>query len=186
MAQGPMEMLEAEHRVIQRVVGAMVRLEAALEQGGEPKVEMLRATVEFMRQYADRCHHGKEEAYLFTLLERKGVPIGGCPLGGLTHEHEKGRALVTALAEATEAYQRDGVAAREAVKQSLHALAALYPAHIWKEDYLLFPMANKLLSAEEQRNLRGQFELVEAELGREAYDRFERFAEALETAAVPA
>jgi hypothetical protein len=30
MLQGPMEMLEAEHRVIQRVVGAMVRLEAAL------------------------------------------------------------------------------------------------------------------------------------------------------------
>jgi hemerythrin-like domain-containing protein len=61
MLQGPMEMLAAEHRVIQRVVGGMVRLEAALEEGAEPKVDTLRAIVEFMRTYADRCHHATLE-----------------------------------------------------------------------------------------------------------------------------
>jgi len=186
MWKGPMEMLEAEHRVIQRVVGGMVRLEAALEEGAEPKVETLRAIVEYMRTYADKCHHAKEEAHLFTLLERKGVPIGGCPLGALIHEHETGRALVTALAEAAEAYQRDGVAAREAVKLGLRALVALYPAHIWKEDYLLFPMANKLLTAEEQRELREKFALAEVEIGGDVHERFEQFAETLERTVVSA
>jgi len=79
--EGPTERLEWEHHCIQKVVGAMAPLAETLEKGGSVDVETLRGIIAFMRTYADKCHHGKEEKHLFSRLEEKGVPINGCPLG---------------------------------------------------------------------------------------------------------
>jgi hemerythrin-like domain-containing protein len=136
--------------------------------------------VEFMRVFADKCHHGKEEAHLFPALERKGVPPRGCPMGALLHEHQQGRALVMGLAEAAGAYVKGEASAKEALQKSLRSLVELYPSHIWKEDYLLFPMANKVLSPADQTDLREKFEAVEEALGRDVHHRLEQIAEALE------
>ena len=56
----------------------------------------------------------------------------------------------------------------------------LYPSHIWKEDYLLFPMTNKVLSPEDQRELHQKFEMVEEAIGRDVHHRLEQFAEEME------
>jgi len=78
----PVEVLEAEHRVIQKMVAGMSLLAERLE-GGEPlDVSLLESIVAFLRTFADRCHHGKEETFLFPALIRRGVPSHGCPIGG--------------------------------------------------------------------------------------------------------
>lgn len=87
--------------------------------------------------------------------------------------------LVKELAEAAEACQSGEPAAKGAVVKSLRGIAALYPNHIWKEDYLLFPMTEKVLSMEEQQSLYQQFQLVEERVGRDAHHRLEQFAERL-------
>jgi len=172
-------MLEDEHRVIARVIGAAPVLADQLEAGHEVDVDTLQGVVEFMRTFADRCHHGKEEELLFPLLATKGVPMQGCPVGALTAEHARGRALVQELASAAGALQKGEPAAREAVVKSLRGIATLYPQHIWKEDYLLFPLANKVVSPEEQQALYRQFEQVEDRVGRDVHHRLEHFAEEL-------
>jgi hemerythrin-like domain-containing protein len=174
------ETLEAEHRLIQKVVAGMALLAEALERGGEADVATLESVVEFLRTFADRCHHGKEEALLFPALERRGVPGQGCPLGGLTMEHQKGRAMVRELADAVRAYRERESTAKERLVASLRALAGFYPNHIWREDYLLFPLADKVLTPEDQSDLGEKFEAVEREVGVEAHERFERLAEQLE------
>lgn len=180
----PTEVLEDEHHFIQKVVGAMAVLIETLETGKEIEQKTLQDIVEFMRTFADKCHHGKEEAHLFPALEKKGVPMRGCPLGALIAEHQKGRALVSELAKATEAYTKPytkgSPLAQESLVKSLRALTDLYPNHIWKEEYLAFPMADKILSAEEQRDLYEKFEIVEKEIGLDVHQRFEQFAEELE------
>jgi hemerythrin-like domain-containing protein len=144
-------------------------------------VESLREVVEFMRTFADKCHHGKEEHLLFPLLEQKGVPIHGCPLGVLIQEHERGRALVTELAEAVGAYAgTSGDGTRERLHRSLHGLTELYPGHMWREEYLLFPMTAKVLGAEELRTLHAQFDHLELEIGDGAHARYQQLAERLE------
>jgi hemerythrin-like domain-containing protein len=173
----PMEVLEAEHHVIQKMVGAMAVLAEGLGAGQEPPVATLRNIVEFMRTFADTCHHGKEEAHLFPCLETRGVPARGCPIGVLIHEHERGRTLVAQLAQATEAYASGNLSARDAVTEPLRGLVELYPSHIWKEEYLLFPMSAKVLSAADQQQLLGKFAEVEAAIGPEVHQRFERLAE---------
>lgn len=180
MQKLPTEILEVEHHFIQKVVAVMVALTEKLEAGQEVDPQKLRDMAEFMRTFADKCHHGKEETHLFPLLERKGVPVHGCPLAVLNAEHQRGRALVTGFAAATEKYVTDRAASRKSLLESLRGIAGLYPDHIWKEDYLLFPMTNKILNAEEQEELRAKFEIVEAAIGPNVHERFIRLAERLE------
>ena len=180
MEKLPTEMLEEEHHFIQKVVGAIAVLAEKLETSQEVEKEILRNIVDFMRTFADKDHHGKEETHLFPILEKKGAPIHGCPLGILTAEHQKGRALVTGLAAAAEAYARDGPSAKKPLLENLRGLTGLYPDHIWKEDWLLFPMTNKMLSAKEQKKLHEKFETVEKTIGLDAHHRYEQLAEQLE------
>ncbi len=176
----PTDILEDEHHVIQKVVGTFAIFAEELEAGREVKLETLRGILEFMRTFADRCHHGKEETHLFPLLERRGVPVRGCPMGALIGEHQRGRMLVTGLAAATETYAKEGATAAGPVLDSLRGLMDLYPSHIWKEDYLLFPLTNKILTAEEQNELRERFEAVEKTIGADVHHRFEKLAEKLD------
>jgi len=176
----PVEVLEAEHRVIQKMVAGMSLLAEQLEGGKLVDVPLLESIVVFLREFADRCHHGKEEAFLFPALIRRGVPSHGCPIGGLTMEHQKGRVMVGELADAIRGYAAGEPPAREDLVKSLRALVAFYPNHIWKEDYLLFPLAGKVLTPEDQQELMNKFETVERELGIEGHEGFDKVATELE------
>ncbi len=177
----PIETLEAEHRVILKIVGALGVLADALEADKLVQPQTLYDLVEFMRTFADRCHHGKEEAHLFPALARRGVPTQGCPIGGLMHEHQKGRALVAELDQAAQAYSVGATSETTAVVvRCLRDLAALYPNHIWKEDYLLFPLSYKVLTEADHAELQQEFEAVEAEIGSDVHQRLEALAEKLQ------
>ena len=156
------EALEREHQVIQKAVAVMARMVDQLELKHSIEADLLRDLVQFMRVFGDQCHHGKEESYLFPLLEKRGVPATGCPLSALKGEHVKGRQLMADLASAAATYIADEESGRLSLIQVLQSLITLYPAHIWKEDYLLFPMATKVLSGEDDELLLQQFVVVES------------------------
>lgn len=174
----PTEVLEHEHHSIQQVVAGMAILVEDLQKGVKVPGEILRDLVEFLRTFADRCHHGKEETCLFPKLESKGIPPRGCPLGALKAEHEAGRKLVSQLAEVSKSYIEDG-SESETLSSTLTSLVELYKGHIWKEDYLLFPMTQKVLSSAEQAELSAQFADVESRIGTDVHVAFEGFAEQL-------
>ncbi|HYW65552.1 MAG TPA: hemerythrin domain-containing protein [Candidatus Dormibacteraeota bacterium] len=174
------EMLEAEHRVIQKMVASMSVLAEQIEDGEPVDVSLLESIVVFLRTFADRLHHGKEESFLFPALIRRGVPSQGCPIGGLTMEHQKGRVMVGELADAIRGYAAGEPPARENLVKSLRVLVAFYPSHIWKEDYLLFPLAGKVLTPEDQQQLMEKFETVERELGLDVHEGFSKLATELE------
>jgi hemerythrin-like domain-containing protein len=179
MSLKPTETLENEHRFIQKVVAASAILADQLAVGVDLDIEVLHGIVEFMRTYADRCHHGKEEDLLFPVLERRGVPMRGCPVGALLGEHTLGRTLVGGLAEAMDANSKVSLEAKDALIRGLRGIVDLYPNHIWKEDFLLFPMAGKVLSPADLESLSIEFEKVEENLGKDAHHRLEHFAEEL-------
>ena len=73
------EALEREHQVIQKAVAVMARVADQLELKHAVEADLLQDLVQFMRVFDDQCHHGKEETYLFPLLESRGVPTEGTP-----------------------------------------------------------------------------------------------------------
>ncbi len=172
--------LHEEHGAIERVVAGMAQLAADMKNGKPADPDMLSGLVEFLRVFGDECHHKKEEAYLFPALISKGVPVNGCPIGALKNEHEKGRALVSDLASAAEAYISTDGRSRDALVRALDGLVELYPGHIWKEEYLLFPLAEKVLSRAELQELSGHMETFEAEKDPRLRERMEEFAERLQ------
>jgi hemerythrin-like domain-containing protein len=179
-AQHPTEALEREHRFIEKVVKACSVAVEEIGGGGSIDPDLLRQIVEFMRVYADKCHHGKEETLLFPELFERGVPATGCPVSALTAEHVQGRRLVTGLAAALERFQSDEPGATEAVLENLRGITALYPNHIWKEDYLLFPMTLKVMNDADLRNLGLKFQKVDQSIGTDALRGYEKFADGLE------
>lgn len=173
------EELEREHKLIQKVVAVMARIVVQLEFRHAVSAEVLRNLLQFMREFNDQCHHGKEESYFFPYLETKGVPSTGCPLSALKGEHAQSRRLMDELNSAATAYIEHPERGRLTLIQVLQSLVALYPAHIWKEDFLLFPMADKILAESDHEVLLEQFVMAEAALGTNAHDRFETLAQDL-------
>jgi hemerythrin-like domain-containing protein len=180
------ESLEREHRMIEKIVKVMSILVDELTDNRKIHDDILRDLGQFLRVYGNQCHHGKEESCLFPLLETRGVPEEGCPLGTLRHEHERSRALTQALVQATVEYSADPYSARPALMEVLRELVRFYPAHIWKEEYLLFPLADKVLSAGDQERLLKEFANVESDIYSHAHESFEQLADDLEERAVKA
>lgn len=161
----PIAVLNHEHEFIKKVVAALGRLAPSAERAEEMDPEKLREIVRFMREFADRCHHAKEEDILFPAMEEKGVPESGCPLAALRREHKKGRELVTRLAETADALASRKQGAGTIVADTAREIGQLYTDHIWKEDEMVFPMVARLFSDDERDNLFERFEMAEAEIG---------------------
>lgn len=172
-------MLTHEHEVIMKVVNALGTMSNELAHGRPADANTLREAVQFMREFADKCHHAKEEDILFPEMARHGIPEAGCPLAALRREHAQGRELVTELAEGVEAYARQEPQAADVLMAVIGNIGHLYSSHIWKEDNMVFPMVDRLFSAEDIDSLAERFEQTEVELGRE-HETLERFAEGLE------
>jgi hemerythrin-like domain-containing protein len=165
------EILMDEHRVIEQVLNCLEKLADRCEAGEKLDGRSALEALEFFRNFADRCHHGKEEGHLFPLLEARGLRRQGGPTGVMLHEHEEGRGLVTAMARAVE-HDRPHEFVRHA-----RAYVGLLREHIRKEDHCLFPMAASLLSGTDAESLGERFEHVEhAEMGEGAHERYLRLA----------
>ena len=175
----PIQILMHEHKVILKVVHSLNAMDQDLNRGGSIDTEFLQKVVRFMRDFADKCHHAKEEAVLFPAMEAKGVPTTGCPLGALRAEHIKGRRLVTALKEAADTYAAGNLEAVKDIRSAINAIRQLYPNHIWKEDEMAFPMAERLFNQDELKTLKIDFDQAESELGQD-HDQYVTFADDME------
>lgn len=135
----PLDTLMSEHRVIERVLEALVSYGRDVARG-DAKPDRLAAFVRFFSEYADDHHHGKEEQILFDLMVRNGFPGEAGPIAVMRSEHDTFRGWVRRLsqlagAESWSAAERTEIVDLvEAYGQGLHA-------HIEKEDEILFPMA---------------------------------------------
>jgi hemerythrin-like domain-containing protein len=169
-----------EHRVIEQVLGCLEALAGQAVEDGKLDGTSARQALDFFRNFADGCHHGKEERHLFPLLESRGFPREGGPTGVMLHEHEEGRLHVRAMEEAIESAAAGD---REAVfRFSDHArsYARLLREHIFKEDNRLFPMANDAFGGGDQDALLASFGKVEhQEMGEGTHEKYLRLADEL-------
>ncbi len=156
------EVLRREHDGITKVLEVLEVSADRLERGENVPASVLDGLVEFLRVFVDHCHHGKEETALFPLLESRGIPRQG-PIGVMLSDHEQGRALARELGVAIEAVKSGGTGAGKRLAQVARQYSAHLRSHIDKENNILFVMAERLLSPEEQMRLAEEFERIELE-----------------------
>lgn len=169
--------LKHDHRVIEKVLDGMEQLTG----GAAASFETWRKALDFIRNFADRCHHLKEERLLFPALEERGIRREGGPIGMMLVEHEAGRAYVRAMAEALELGEENAAVARTILVENAESYLRLLRQHILKEDDILFEMADEALNPDEQKELLRKFEEQEArEMGPGTHERYLAIAEELE------
>jgi hemerythrin-like domain-containing protein len=122
----------------------------------------VRDFIEFARYFTDGCHHSKEERLLFPRLRERGAEASA-PVAAMLQEHEGGRERVRRLEAALDAAAGGDSSAVPNVAENLAAYAALLRSHIAKENNVLFPLADRLLDDDDQRELTEAFERVEVE-----------------------
>jgi hemerythrin-like domain-containing protein len=157
------ESLEAEHRVIEKVLDALEREVTKIEDDGPVDHDFFLRTISFVREFADGLHHQKEERVLFPKVTAAGVPEEGGPVGVMLTEHEHARELIRQMEEFVEAAASGDETARIIIVSAGQSYVTLLRAHIQKEDGVLFPMAEELLSEDVQGELRSGFSEAEQE-----------------------
>jgi hemerythrin-like domain-containing protein len=108
--------------------------------------------VNFLKIFADKCHHGKEEDILFKELENRGVPNEGGPIGAMLLEHKQGREYIALMNQSLESKDLANF------KNTAIKYRDLLRNHIAKENNVLFMMADKLLDDNKQDELFERFE----------------------------
>jgi hemerythrin-like domain-containing protein len=158
----PTEVLVAEHDVIEQAIAALNGAGERLLAGDHVPASFFLEAVDFVRNYADLRHHGKEEALLFPALEQHGIRNEGGPVGVMLTEHVIGRQLVAELETAARKYEAGDDSARAQIASASRQYAQLLSAHIYKENNILFMMADQVLDSPAQTELRARFETVDA------------------------
>ena len=150
----PIGPLMIEHRLIERMIRVIqVRLED-IKTHNAVDPGQVDTIIHFIRSYADRCHHGKEEDILFRALKDKPLSSEHRRImEELVEDHKLGRKITLSLLEANERYKKGDAAALSAIADGFRSLVEFYPKHIEKEDKHFFIPLMDYFSPEEKEAL---------------------------------
>jgi len=166
----PVGPLMIEHRLIERMITLLDQHVKAASSPTMIDLSLIEKGVDFLRTYADRCHHGKEENILFSALGVKPLKADEKRiLGELMDEHTIARSSVKALADAREQALQGNPGAYLDIVEIVGKIAVLYPAHIEKEDKHFFVPIMDYFSKEDQEEMLEQFAAFDQQLIHEKY-----------------
>ncbi len=146
-----------EHKSILIALSIIEKMVEKVQNDKDIKVKDIQEIIDFLKLFADKCHHGKEEDYLFPALEEAGVKNHDGPIGIMLAQHMQGREYIKQMLES--------IANNTLIEHEFVSAASSYVNllrdHIEKEDTHLFPMGETLLSASKQEDLIKNFENLE-------------------------
>jgi hemerythrin-like domain-containing protein len=166
-SRGP---LMIEHRLIEKMTTLIEQKLKQIEITNQVDPLFIDTVVDFIRIYADRTHHGKEEDILFKELSNKQMSAQEKQImDELLDEHVLGRKTTKELVAANLNYRRGDTSALEVIVSKLGKLVDFYPKHIEKEDKIFFPAYMKYLTDEEDRLMLNKFWEFDREMIHEKY-----------------
>lgn len=175
------DMLMEEHRVIERMLSALTVQAQRLKEGAAVRTGFFLDATDFIRNFADGCHHRKEEDALFQAMTDAGLSTQTGPIAILLAEHEQSRVYARALEKSARELESGKAATRDEVAWNALAYADLLRRHITRENDFFFPLAGRLIPYDEQAKLAAEFERIELEeTGAGAHAKYHALAEAME------
>ncbi len=175
------QVLMDEHRVIMRVLIAMEKAATRLGSSEPVPHEYFIETADFIKGFADGCHHRKEEGVLFPAMVRSGLPSDAGPIAVMLAEHEEGRRLTRLMRQAAEQVGSGKADAKAEIVSNALGYTKLLRQHIQKEDFILFPMADKVIPVDQQSQVNDDFDKIEQEeIGEGIHEKYLALAQRLE------
>jgi DUF438 domain-containing protein len=163
------DLLMEDHQTTEKVIAAM---ENALASPKGPSRELAASVLDYFTVYVDRCHNQKEEQHLFPLIESRGVPRNGGPLGVMLQEHARAKELLAELTPLAKSYAGGDVRALTGLRKVFGEYGTLLKDHFWKENDILYPMALRVLSEADGAKIVAGITALEESLGKGTHERY--------------
>jgi hemerythrin-like domain-containing protein len=161
------ELMVQEHEVIVGVLASLQAMSEKLSAGGEVARQDVADFGRFFRDFADKCHHGKEEDRLFVKMVEVGFPKDNGPVAVMLAEHDEGRQEVRGLLAIGAGSGPLTEAERDKVVEYASRFVPLLYAHIQKENNILYPMAQNFIPAETFERLDQSCDAFDREIGKQ-------------------
>jgi hemerythrin-like domain-containing protein len=147
----PIGPLMIEHRLIEKMIRVIQKKVETWKREDRINPEFVDVAVDFIRVYADKCHHGKEENILFRELNKKHLSDEHKRImEELVQEHQQGRKIVSEMVEAKEQYVMGNKGMLPIILNGMEFMSVFYPKHIEKEDKHFFLPCMSYFSTEEK------------------------------------
>ncbi len=159
----PIQKLIDEHKNILKGISLLEAGSNKLEAGEKISPDIFRKLIDFIRNYADKYHHAKEEDILFVSMGKAGFPAEEGPVGVMLAEHDQGRGFVAAMENANEQYASGEGSFTGEIIENARGYIYLLRQHINKEDTVLYPMARDTLGKAGIDAMIPEFDRVEKE-----------------------
>ncbi len=143
------QLMVEEHRYILRMLAVVRKACYKVMHGEEISYEDFDAMIDFIRNYADAHHHGKEEKLLFHEMVTHLGPLGSKLIThGMLVEHDSGRLFIQELKDALTRVKEGDEESRLDVIANAVSYTHLLKRHIDKEDNVVYTFARRQLSPE--------------------------------------
>ena len=165
----PMKKMVDEHVLIKRWLALIPKVIENIDLETEEGLRIINNGIDFIRNFADKYHHAKEEDEAFKYFD-----VNFDMIKVILNDHKKVRSHVKIMLQAIENKDKDTLV------DHLKAYSEILPEHIKKEDEILFPWMDRNLSTTQVGQLYSKFNDIDKEYG-EAPSKHRKFIEELET-----
>ncbi|MBZ9607204.1 hemerythrin domain-containing protein [Clostridium estertheticum] len=158
------DLMMDEHKYILRGLKLFKKLSVEILNSNTVDFVSFEKMILFVRNYADKHHHNKEEVVLFKKMETQlGQNMVKGPLSGMYIEHDLGRQHITLLEEALLRVKNGDLDSRVDIIANSVCYADLLTRHIDKEDKLIYTFARRALSQVDMEDVNVSCENIELE-----------------------
>ncbi len=172
MAQ-PIGPLMMEHRLIERMIALLKNELQRITSKTEVNSVFINNAVDFMRIYADRTHHGKEEDILFRELKKKKISKQHeTMMNDLINDHMFARKTTGELVKANQDHLNGISDAINIIIEKLAILTEFYPKHIEKEDKHFFIPVMEYFTQTEKNNMLEEGQVYDRRMIHRKYNSF--------------
>ncbi len=173
------KILVAEHEMIERAMDVLKKELKKVTKGTFDGLILKRA-LDFLKEFGDSIHNMKEEEYLFPLMIERGIPQDG-PIRVMLSEHDSERHLLQEMSNETDKLSTANAETKSDFKRKGLEYLTIRAEHIWKENDVLYKMANQALTDQDAEKLVQDFMRIDKEhYGDNATDKYEAMLEEVE------
>lgn len=148
------KILSEEHENILKVIDVVLEECGQLKNGKEINSSFFNDVIFFIKNYADGFHHAKEEDVLFKIMLEDTGNMHCNPIPVMLYEHDEGRTYVKGMEQAL--LHNDA----QNLIDNASGYGYLLQEHIYKEDNILYPMAEEGLNDEQKQRVEELYQKV--------------------------
>jgi hemerythrin-like domain-containing protein len=167
------QQLKNEHNGILIMLEVLEKIINQMEHADPYDQQDISNIIDFLKTFADKCHHGKEEDILFPALVLSGMSKENGPIAVMLNDHAMGRGYIKGMVQGLERLPNSEEDGKKILIDNGKKYIQLLRIHIMKENNILFPMADQRISDEEQEKLFLKYEEMETNvIGAGVHEKF--------------